>query len=168
METDRAEKLRMLIMSYRHTIWRQCYHYANENKDLAKDLTQEVFVAVCADIDKLRADVPSHKAHRWINYITRRTLRQKYKKIKTLQSVYVGEIVDVGYYDKKIEGDLLEDMVEYLTDDDRMLIKEKLFGYTNSEIAQHIGSNAHAVSERIRKIKLKLKIIFNTKYHGKY
>ncbi len=165
--THREEKFQKLLMSCRFIIWERCFGYSPENLDVMKDLLQEVFFALWANLDSLDAEPTSFRARHWVNLITRRTLRDKHKKIKEFHTDHNCDSLDIASYDTQIEGDMLKDMMGYLTESERQLINDRMAGYTYEEIARKTGINAHALSERMRRTIQKLRIILKTRYNGK-
>ncbi len=142
-----------------------CIRFCSNHSD-AEDLMQEVFIALWKGLPQLRTDISHRLANRWLYklmlsvYIkhVRRKPDISFMPVELLPETHTGAVDDTLVK-------LVDELTEYLSDEDRALVDDFRYGYKLSELAQRHNLSIGAVSTRLSRIKHKLKEIYY-KYYG--
>ncbi len=137
---------------------RLCLGYAAGDKDLAKDLAQEVFVKVWNNLYKFRKE---SQVATWIYRITVNTclMRLRKKKRLLLKRDFQGELAAVNEEESGLRELQLKKMhqcIAKLSDRNKTIILMELEGLSQKEIASVMGMNHAAIRTRIHRIKQEL------------
>ncbi len=129
------------------------------NKELAEDIVSDAFMKAYRAYDKYSPAVSSEKT--WIFRIAKNLLIDHYRRTGTRKEYIPGDEVleAVSYNDKELEAiendtnRIVYQVLSFLREEEREIITMRYIReMSNPEIAQEMGTNAKAVSERIRRI----------------
>ncbi len=138
-------------------VMRLCLGYASGDKDLAKDLTQEVFVKVWDNLSKFRED---SQVGTWIYRITVNTCLMQLRKKKRylLKGELQNEIAvaDEEGSNKERQFKKMYQCIAKLSASNKTIILMELEGLSQKEIAAVMGMNHTAIRTRIHRIKTQL------------
>ncbi|MCH8049449.1 RNA polymerase sigma factor [Patescibacteria group bacterium] len=151
-------------------VYRFIFFRVNHNRDIAEDLTSEIFMKV---LQNFHSYDPKRSQTAWVMTIARNHLINHYRDRK--------EVIDVDEISFKLEGSDGREDIERLDDQatlqkamseldakDRQLIELKyLQGYRYKEIAGIIGKSAGAVRVEAHRAMKKLKAKLEGKYEGR-
>ncbi|APS39803.1 RNA polymerase sigma factor [Salegentibacter sp. T436] len=135
-------------------VMRLCLGYVHGNEDLAKDLTQEVFLKAWQHLNNFQG---SSKIETWIYRITVNTCLQELRKKKplVLQPELVSEETS-GTKESEIRFIAMYHCINQLSPENKSIILLELEGVPQQEIAGIIGIGHQAVRTRIHRIKQQL------------
>lgn len=137
-----------------------CLGYVSGNKELAKDLAQEVFIKVWENLNSFRND---STISTWIYRITVNTCLQELRKKKYIPITM--EIKDETSYDQLTYHDHVANEIRFesmykcinsLSVDNKSIILLELEDIAQLEIAEIMGISHQAVRTRINRIKIQL------------
>lgn len=145
------------MLRHRATVWRACCRFARNNKELARDLVQEVYLAIWLRYDQLDDGANAWKQRAWVWRTARSVLVDLYRKREP-------DTVPLDSLDEKQLADTtmdyarhINDMMGLLGDEERRLLQMRLDGYDAAEIAQALGIERNNVYQRMNRIINKLK-----------
>ncbi len=150
---NREKKNTRLLCRYGAIINVRCYLYAHKDMTLAQDYVQDVLVAIWENLDKLHAETDTVQARLWVWYILRRTLYLDRRQRKV-------EMVPLEKMNEELSVDPLYDelAVETVLDaQERELWQKFMAGYSVGEIAEELHVSVGSVSQRLYRIRVKLK-----------
>lgn len=160
--SDLRSVFETLHNSYHPMVLQMCTGFMKGDKDLAADLSQDVFINVWNALPKFRNE-SSHKT--WIYRIAVNTCLQQIRKSKTKIRVpieHAGAITEAK--DNRDEQSLqLMTAVGQLENVDRLIIMMVLDALEYEEIARVMGISENNLRVKIHRIKLKLKTLMS---HG--
>lgn len=135
-------------------VMRLCLGYMNGNEDLAKDLTQEVFLKAWQHLPNFRGN---SKMETWIYRITVNTCLQELRKKKPvmLQPELVSEETSITK-EAEIRFTAMYRCINTLSTENKSIILLELEEVPQQEIAAIIGIGHQAVRTRIHRIKQQL------------
>lgn len=139
-------------------VMRLCLGYVAGDQDLAKDLTQEIFIKIWQNLENFRSE---SSISTWIYRISVNTclskLRTLKKGAKTIAIVDVPEMIEEQTdADKAYQLSLLYACIKKLSETNRAIILLVLEGLPNKEISDIIGIEHDAIRTRIHRIKSQL------------
>lgn len=154
-----AERYTTILLRYRTIIWRLCFLYASSNADRARDLVQEVSLALWEHFGRLRPDADERDERKWVYRRTLdvlRTLRRRERRQPHLVPMpdFLADTLADG---SPATGECLEEVLALLDPDERHLVRQLLDGYTAAEVALDLGIATNAVYQRTYRIVKKLK-----------
>jgi len=142
-----------IYKKYWQKVFRLCMGYVN-NQDLAKDLTQEVFIKVWQQLPKFRNE---SSIGTWLFRIAVNIcLRQIERKNKMPTSDLRIDIIDSLQLNIEEEVQFLYKCISELPEVERMIISLELEDVKQDEIAKIIGISSGNVRVKIHRIKEKL------------
>ncbi len=135
-------------------VMRLCLGYMNGNEDLAKDLTQEVFLKAWQHLPNFRGN---STIETWIYRITVNTCLQELRKKKpvTLQPELISEETSITK-EAEIRFTAMYRCINTLSTENKSIILLELEEVPQQEIAAIIGIGHQAVRTRIHRIKQQL------------
>lgn len=160
--SDLRSVFETLHNSYHPMVLQMCTGFMKGDKDLAADLSQDVFINVWNALPNFRSE-SSHKT--WIYRIAVNTCLQHIRKAKNKESVsieYAGAATETGPDKNEQEKELMT-AIGLLENVDRLIIMMVLDELEYEEIARVIGISENNLRVKIHRIKLKLKSLMN---HG--
>lgn len=145
------------MQRHRKTVWRTCCRFARNNKDMSRDMVQEVFLALWLHYDQLRTDANVWQQRAWVWRTTRSVLVSLYRKQRP-ESVSLDSIGEELTADTAVDySEHIDDLMSRLGDEERRLMQMRLDGYDAAEIAQALGIERNAVYQRVNRIINKLR-----------
>lgn len=137
---------------------RLCMGYTSGNTDLAKDLTQEVFIKVWDNLKTFRKE---SNITTWIYRIAVNTclLNLRKKKSKQLSKVLSTEEIPVAnneHQEKERQYQEMYRCIDALSETSRAIVLMELEGLPQKEIANIMGIGHETVRTRIHRIKIQL------------
>jgi len=148
--------------SYHAMVLQMCTGFVNGDKDVAADLSQEVFINVWNALPTFRNE-SSHKT--WIYRIAVNTCLQYIRKSKNKSRVpieHAGSVHDQTGHEEERANELMK-AIGQLENVDRLVIMMVLDQLEYEEIARVIGISENNLRVKIHRIKQKLKTLLN---HG--
>jgi len=135
-------------------VMRLCLGYLNGNEDLAKDLTQEVFLKAWQHLPNFRGN---STIETWIYRITVNTCLQELRKKKpvALQPELISEETSITK-EAEIRFTAMYRCINTLSTENKSIILLELEEVPQQEIAAIIGIGHQAVRTRIHRIKQQL------------
>jgi len=155
---NRDQQFKRIYQDNYNKVMRLCLGHASGDTDLAKDLTQEVFVKVWDNLSKFRGD---SQVGTWIYRITVNTclMRLKKKKRYLLREEFQNEIATANDDESNLKEQRYKKMyhcIAQLSARNKTIILMELEGLSQKEIAAVMGMNHVAIRTRIHRIKLQL------------
>lgn len=150
-----------LHTSYQPMVLQMCTGFVKGDKDVAADLSQDIFINVWNALPNFRSE-SSHKT--WIYRITVNTCLQHLRKSKNRVRVpieHAGAVSEPGNDDERASN--LMRAIGQLDNVDRLIIMMVLDELEYEEIARVMGISENNLRVKIHRIKTKLKTLMN---HG--
>lgn len=148
------EEFKRLYEGNYSKIMRLCLGYVWGDKDMAKDLTQEVFIKVWNNLNSFRGD---SDITTWIYRIAVNTCLMNLRKMKkhSTNEVISRDTTANTVYEKDREQQFQEmyRCIETLGTTNKAIILMELEGMPQKEIAQVMGLKHEAIRTRIHRIK---------------
>lgn len=145
------------MQRHRKTVWHACCRFAHNDRELCRDMVQEVFLVMWLHYDQLNADANEWQQRAWVWRTTRSVLVNLYRKQEPA-SVSLDSIGEEQMADTSADySERIEDLMSRLGDEERRLMQMRLDGYDANEIAQALGINRNAVYQRVNRIINKLR-----------
>lgn len=136
-------------------VWRMCMRRARGNRDICLDLLQEVSLSLWEHYGDLRPGSNLFEERAWVFWHTRTVLDHLHRRQRVPVETMSPEIVD--NLCASDEEDNLEDLVAFLSPDDRRIVRMRVEGYKAAEIAAELGVSRDVVYQRLHRIIIKLK-----------
>ena len=165
MNDSRKQLFDSLHQQYQVMVLQMCLGFMQGDRDLASDLSQDVFINIWNGIHSYRGDA-SHKT--WIYRITVNTCLQYIRKEKNKKRVPVTDIdnqpdnPDIQMAEAEYNN--LYHAIGQLTEVDRLIIMMVLDELEYEEITKVVGINQVNLRVKIHRIKQKLKKILENEY----
>lgn len=155
------EQFEQLHTDYYPMVHQMCLGFVKGDSDIAKDLSQEVFINTWSALDKFKG-ASSYKT--WIYRITVNTCLKHVRDQKSKLHITLEEKHDQGveYATEQPHRELYE-AIGKLNEVDRLIIMMVLDELHYNEIAEVVGINEGALRVKIHRIKKNLKKLMN---HG--
>ena len=139
-------------------VMRLCLGYVAGDEDLAKDLSQEIFIKIWENLENFRSE---SNISTWIYRISVNTclskLRTKKKNSRTIGLVDVPDIIEEhSNADRENQLARLYACIKKLSETNRAIILLVLEGLPQHEISDIIGIKHDAIRTRIHRIKNQL------------
>lgn len=145
------------MLRHRTTVWRACCRFARNNKELARDLVQEVYLAMWIRYDQLGDRANAWQQRAWVWRTARSVLVDLYRK-REPDTVPLDSLDEEHLADTTVDyARHINDMMGLLGDEERRLLQMRLDGYDAAEIAQALGIERNNVYQRMNRIINKLK-----------
>lgn len=165
MINTRKELFDSLHLQYQPMVLQMCLGFMQGDRDLASDLSQDVFINIWNSIHTYRGDA-SHKT--WIYRITVNTCLQYIRKEKNKKRIPVNDIDNQpDHPDTPIAETEYNDLYQaigQLNEVDRLIIMMVLDELEYEEISKVVGINEGNLRVKIHRIKQKLKKILENEY----
>lgn len=165
IEAERNERYLSLLRTFRRHIEHYCIVHSNCRED-AEDMMQEVFIAVWENIDALRSDSTPQQVNRWLQKVMRTVFVRQIRRPSIKAEAQLGEAANVADTADS-DRELIEELVSHLPPDDRQILQERFYGYSNAEIAVRMGMKENTLNKRMSRIVTKLKEIYKEIYENK-
>jgi RNA polymerase sigma-70 factor (ECF subfamily) len=152
-----------IYAQYSPQVFRVCMGYINDH-ELAKDLTQEIFISVWKNLASFKGD---SKIGTWIFRIaTNNCLRAIEKSKRTVTAAFPDHLAAPTEESPEEKLDFLYKCIGELKETDRIIISLELEGLPQAEIADIVGVTEGNIRIKIHRIKEKLAVKF--KCHGQF
>jgi RNA polymerase sigma-70 factor (ECF subfamily) len=154
-----------LIKRHEKTILRNCKNYV-QNTDAAEDLCQEILVKVYLQLNTYRKDA---RFTTWLHSIThnlcmdylRKNKKNLHQEMTEKLANEIGEIIELDVPDDMPTEEILNDLLEQVSAEDKMILlmkyKEKLSLHEMQEM-MHIGESA--LKMRLNRAKNKIRQLY--------
>ena len=149
-----------LILRHKAMIWHICSDYSLGRAWNIEDCMQEVMVSLWRDFDKFEGR-SSEKTWVW-RVATNTMLMLKRKDVRSPQTESI-ETEGVGKKSDETSNDShqqLQQLIEALPEENSIVIRAFLDGFSYKEIADMTGSSVGAVAMRIARSKRRLRIMY--------
>jgi len=155
------ERFEQLHEEYHPMVHQMCLGFVKGDTDIAKDLTQEVFINTWSAFGKFKG-ASSYKT--WIYRITVNTCLKYVRGQKTKQHVTLEDKHDHGAeHTMELPHQELYEAIGKLNEVDRLIIMMVLDELDYNDIAEVVGINEGTLRVKIHRIKKNLKKLMN---HG--
>ena len=155
------EKYRQILLRNRTVVWKVCERYAGRDRDLLKDLVQEVSLAIFLDIGKLREDVAPHKEKAWVRWQCRAAIKKYLLKNRPTFDELNEAVSSRMVLEQSQVEERMEEIMSHLTGDEKEMVQMELDGYNTDETAQKLGISVNTLYQRKHRMIVKLQKIFN-------
>ncbi len=151
-------RYKQLYKAHYPKVMRLCLGYVAGDEDLAKDLSQEIFIKIWENLENFRSE---SNISTWIYRISVNTclskLRTKKKNSRTIGLVDVPDIIEEhSNADRENQLARLYACIKMLSETNRAIILLVLEGLPQHEISDIIGIKHDAIRTRIHRIKNQL------------
>ncbi len=152
------KRYKALYTAHYPKVMRLCLGYVAGDQDVAKDLTQEIFIKIWENLENFRSE---SSISTWIYRISVNTclskLRTGKKSSRTVAIADVPELVEEhSNADREIQLVHLYECIQKLSETNRAIILLVLEGLPQNEISEIIGMKHDAIRTRIHRIKSQL------------
>lgn len=142
-----------IYKAYSEKIFRLCMSFVND-RELAKDLTQETFIIVWQQLAKFRQE---SSIGTWIYRIASNNCLKTIRKTKEKSTAHFPiQTEEEQQDDTELKIKLLYKFISELPEIDRIIISLELEDIKQAEIAEIVGLSAANVRVKIHRIKEKL------------
>ena len=151
-----------LLAEHKGQILNYCCFVAVEH-DATRDLVQEVCAALWAAMERYDPAFGPRQRNRWVQKVMRHTVYDflfRRRRVATLPLEGAEGLAAPG----DEAGEVLEELMAYLTDEERRLMQRLFEGYTRAEIAQEYGLQPGGIDQRVARITKKMKSIYAKLY----
>jgi RNA polymerase sigma-70 factor (ECF subfamily) len=152
------KRYKSLYTAHYPKVMRLCLGYVAGDQEIAKDLTQEIFIKIWENLENFRSE---SSISTWIYRISVNTclskLRTEKKSSRTVAIADVSEIVEERTNEDR-ENQLVQlyECIQKLTETNRAIILLVLEGLPQNEISEIVGMKHDAIRTRIHRIKSQL------------
>lgn len=151
------------MLKHRETVWGLCMRFARGDTERAKDMVQEVWLALWLRLD-MANDVNDERHQKaWVRTTARNLLIDIYRSSRIETQALAGmptERMDDSSADM---AERIEALLGALPDEERRLLQMRLEGYDGNEIADALGIERNAVYQRMSRIIAKLRKKYGNK-----
>lgn len=152
----REEQFNQLIAGYMDDLYRYGYWLSGSHA-VADDLVQETLVRAWKSMDKLN-DIKAVKG--WLMTILRRENARRFERKRPQESSIPTEELAANRedYDTSTEAFVLRQALERLPEEYREpLLMQVIFGYSQKEIAEHLGISVAGAGTRLFRAREKMR-----------
>ena len=166
MKNNKNDSFEDIYRQHHAMVLQMCLGFVKGDKDIASDLSQEIFISIWNSLDKFRG-ASSYKT--WIYRITVNTCLQYVRKDKKVRTLSFSEIESQTTYEDvesttQDEIPKLYQAIGELKKIDRLIIMMVLENQDYDSISEIIGINPVNVRVKIHRIKKRLeKLMKNNK-----
>ena len=152
------KKYKELYTTHYAKVMRLCLGYVAGDQDLAKDLTQEIFIKIWENLESFRSE---SSISTWIYRISVNTCLSNLRaKKKISRAIAIDDVPEISEEhsnaDKAHQLALLYACIKKLSETNRAIILLVLEGLPHKEISDIIGIKHDAIRTRIHRIKSQL------------
>lgn len=145
------------MLRHRTNVWRACCRFAHDNKEQARDLVQEVYLAMWLRYDQLDDGANAWQQRAWVWRTARSVLVDLYRK-RDPDTVPLDSLDEEHLADTTVDyAKHINDIMGLLGAEERRLLQMRLDGYDAAEIAQALGIERNTVYQRMNRIINKLR-----------
>lgn len=154
--SDKEARYNRIVESYADDLYRYA-HWLSHDPDVAKDLVQETFLRAWKSIDRLENE---KAAKSWLLTIVRRENARRFERKQPQYSDVPTETLPAARveYDTSTEAFVLRQALEKLPEDYREpLLLQVIQGYSQKEIASHLGISVAGAGTRLFRARQQLR-----------
>ena len=155
-KTDRESLYNEIVAAYADDLYRYAY-WLTRDRDVAQDLVQEAFLRAWKSIHRLQTLAA---AKGWLLTIVRRENARRFERIQPRYSETPVEALPAAgkTYDTSTEAFVLRRALEELPEDYREpLLMQVIHGYSQKEIAAHLGISVAGAGTRLFRARQQLR-----------
>lgn len=146
----------LLVERHRGLIRKLCWWHSSGNESLCDDLVQDCYLAMWEHLDSLRPGAAKLQVTAWVVWQCRSVFSHGDRKVD-LPSVDETLFDHLPASDPDETREILDDLAQALTFDERHLFDLMRQGLTDLEIADHLGLKPRTIREHQRQIIEKLR-----------
>lgn len=155
-KTDKETLYNEIVAAYSDDLFRYGF-WLTHDREVAQDLVQETFLRAWKSIDRLQT-VGAAKG--WLLTILRRENARRFERIQPQYSEMPVEALPAARktYDTSTEAFVLRRALERLPEDYREpLLMQVIYGYSQKEIADHLGISVAGAGTRLFRARQQLR-----------
>lgn len=158
MWMDRNEAYTELLLRHRNMIWRMCWVRSCGNRELCRDLVQEVSIALWLHFRDLLPEASRAEERAWVYWITRTAINHQLRK-PSVETMLLTPDQEENLSDGSSLRDKedIEDMLASLSPDEQRMLRLRMEGYKADEIASILEMNRDAVYQRMHRAVAKVR-----------
>lgn len=159
-----ATDFESMLQRRQRDLWRLCLRQAWGDAERARDLMQESLLALLRADGSRRTDVSDAEERSWVLLVARTALgnlRRK-RRVETVPIDERWQLADEDSGDKARE--MLDEMKEYLSKEDQLLLKYYREGFGAKDIAVLLSISADAAGVRLHRLTKRLRKIYNENF----
>lgn len=146
-----------LYRRHREMVWRMCERYAGHDLDLARDLAQDVYIALWLDYEALRARGNLKVERAWVWWHTRTILshHSRRRRLAPLPGGYDNADSERQQREEMLEH--LQHLTAHLLPAEQEVVRLYLEGYSHAEIGTMTGRSTAAAKQMMHRAMQKMK-----------
>lgn len=159
-KSDKEQAFNAMLLRNKALIWHICSDYNLGKVWNVKDCMQEVIVSLWRYFDTFEG---RSSEQTWIYRVATNTmlmLRRKDNKNPATEQIDIHEEINDMSYEANDDSQLLCQLINELSEENGMIIRAHLDGFTYKEIADMTNLTEGTIAMRITRIKLQLKEMF--------
>ena len=149
------------MLRRRDDLWHLCLRHAWGNRDRARDLMQEVVLALMHKIDRLRQDLTEGEERRWVLTVAGNALIDLQRKRRVEYTTWGDREPELPEDSDREAREQIEELSRHLPDADQQLLRLYREGYAIKEIAVILSISADAASVRMHRLIQRMRTIYN-------
>lgn len=161
---DIESDIERLLRRRQRELWRLCLRQSWGDGEQARDLMQEVVLALLRAAGQRRADASEAEERTWVLLVARRTLFNLRRK-RRVETVALDETMPLAEENGNPAREIVEEMRQRLAEGDQRLLALYMDGYAVKEIAQELSISADAASVRLHRLIQRLRTLYNETYN---
>ena len=142
-----------LLYRHRSLVWKLCWARSKGDYERCRDLVQEVSLSLWEHYGRLRPNTSVLQERAWVLWHTRTVLDHLHRHPSPTFVPLPTELP----LDENDSVDCVDELIECLDNEDRLLVKMRLDGYEAEEIGKVLGINRNAVYQRLHRIVVRLR-----------
>ena len=154
---DTRDKYTELLIRHRRSVWALCWRYAGGDKEQCRDLVQEASVELWEHYGSLRPGAHPLEEGAWVRWNTRRVLNHLHRGQRNRYEPLTPKMAENLVEEPDTSRDMAAELMSWLDDGDREMVKLRLEGYDAAEIADRLGMKRNTVYQRLHRIVEKLR-----------
>lgn len=160
MWMNRNEAYTELLLRHKNMIWRMCWVRSGGNRELCRDLVQEVSIALWLHFKDLIPEASRGEERAWVYWVTRTAINHQLRKpsIETmLLTPDQADCLSDGASMRDKED--IDDLLASLSPDEQRMMRLRMEGYKTEEIASILELNRDTVYQRMHRAVVKVRQI---------
>ncbi len=158
-DTPRYEAYCAFMKRHRQVVWSVCMHYAHSDRELCRDMVQDVWLALWLRFEKLHTNAPEWQQVIWLQRTARSVVLDIYRRDKLVTET-LSDKYDEMLEDRQSEyAEIIDDFMAHLSPYEQQLLQMRLDGYNATEIGAALGIERNNVYQRMYRIIKKLRLV---------
>ena len=153
MPVDRKIAFEELVLRQRDLIWRVCSDYSFSAAWEVEDAFQEVLVALWRSFGQFEGRSAESS---WVYRVSTTTMLMLKRKMSNRPQPRVEKVKEEGVVENA-NGRYLNELIDTLGETDRLIVRAKLDGFSNKEVATMVGLSVESVASRLSRAKQRLR-----------